>query len=488
MATPEIRTAPAALEQEALTRGLLALRAELELPGAFPAAVLAEAGRGRPLAAAGDASRLIDEDRRRDCRAIELVTLDPPGSRDLDQAFAIEPEGDGHRLFYAIADVAAHVVPGGEIDRESRLRGETLYLPDGRVPLHPPQLSEGSASLLPGEDRLAVLWTLQFDAGATLLHTLVERAIVRSRAQLDYPAAIEALARGDAHPQLERLAELGPRLAAAQRRAGAIELPEPEQELAGGDHHWSLAWAPRTELEDWNAQLSLATGRAAAALMLGARSGLLRTLPPAPADALPAIAAAAHGLGVAWPEELPLAERITSLDAGDPAHLALIDELRGLFRGAGHLVLAGNDPAHEDAVHSAVAAPYAHVTAPLRRLGDRFATECALAAQAGVAAPAWATDALPGLPDLLAASSRRAGEVRRGVLDLAEALVLEGRVGEAFTAAVVDVDGRGGADVRLLDPPVRARCEGIELVAGSTARVVLTVADPAERRVRFAAA
>ncbi|MDQ3294181.1 MAG: RNB domain-containing ribonuclease, partial [Actinomycetota bacterium] len=81
---------------------------------------------------------------RDDRRDLPLVTLDPVGSRDLDQAFALEPRGSGWTVWYAIADVGAVVVPGGPIDVEARQRGVTLYLPDGRAPLHPPTLSEGS--------------------------------------------------------------------------------------------------------------------------------------------------------------------------------------------------------------------------------------------------------------------------------------------------------------------------------------------------------
>src|SRR5579885_1766844 len=132
---------------------LAALRAELKLPSVFPPDVLAEAA-----AATWDASGRVDS------RDLELVTLDPAGSRDLDQAFLIERRGDGHRVHYAIADVAAFVRAGGLVDAEAHQRGETVYLPDGRVPLYPPSLSEGAASLLPGEDRPAVLWQLDLDA------------------------------------------------------------------------------------------------------------------------------------------------------------------------------------------------------------------------------------------------------------------------------------------------------------------------------------
>src|SRR4051794_13178006 len=124
-----------------LTQAMTALRADLKLPGDFAADVQAEA---TAAAAAQHPTSYVD------ATDLDLVTLDPAGSRDLDQAFALARRpGGGYDFAYAIADVAAYVAPGGTIDGEAHRRGETLYLPDGRVPLHPPVLSEAAASLLP---------------------------------------------------------------------------------------------------------------------------------------------------------------------------------------------------------------------------------------------------------------------------------------------------------------------------------------------------
>src|SRR3982750_748154 len=128
-----------------LTPALAALRRDLELPGDFPPEVVAEA---ESVAAGPRVDGYVD------ATDLDLVTLDPAGSRDLDQAFALARRpGGGYDFAYAIADVAAFVATGGAVDREAHARGETLYLPDGRIPLHPPVLSEGAASLLPGQDR-----------------------------------------------------------------------------------------------------------------------------------------------------------------------------------------------------------------------------------------------------------------------------------------------------------------------------------------------
>ena len=146
-----------------------ALRAELLVPAAFPPEVLTEA----------DAVTATLPDL--DLTDVPFLTIDPVGSVDLDQAMALSRRDGGYRVQYAIADVAAFVVPGGAIDREAHVRGETLYAPDKRVPLHPPVLSEGRASLLRDQVRPALVCTLDLDARGDLPRPHGRRARVPSR-------------------------------------------------------------------------------------------------------------------------------------------------------------------------------------------------------------------------------------------------------------------------------------------------------------------
>ena len=78
----------------------------------------------------------------RDETGIPFITIDPPGSMDLDQAVHIERSGEGFRVRYAIAYLPAFVAPGGAIDIEAQVRGQTIYAPDQRTPLHPAPVSE----------------------------------------------------------------------------------------------------------------------------------------------------------------------------------------------------------------------------------------------------------------------------------------------------------------------------------------------------------
>jgi exoribonuclease R len=450
-----------------------AIRTEFEVPEDFPADVLDEA---RRRAAEPPLPEL-------DATDVPLVTLDPVGSRDLDQAVHLSSRSDGFRVVYAIADVGAFVPLGSALDREARRRGQTLYSPDRRTPLHPPELSEGAASLLPGELRPAVVWTIDLDAECLPVEVQLRRARVRSRAQLDYPAVQAQADAGTLPEPLALLPRIGALLQEQATERGAIELGTPEQEVhATDDGGWTLAFRGDLPVEAWNAQISLLTGRCAADLMLAGGVGILRTLPPARPRDVDRLRLLAPALGVDWPAGASPGAVIGALDAGNPGHAAFLEEAASLLRGAAYTPFDGAPP--EQAQHSGVAAPYAHVTAPLRRLVDRFGTEVCLALCAGTDPAPELRAALPELPPLMAASDRRTREVERAVLDATEAWLLRDRVGRTFSAVVVDAeDGRG--TVVLDGMAVRGRCTGQGLTPGTRVRVRLEEADVAGRTVRF---
>src|SRR5690606_6077247 len=106
-------------------------------------------------------------------------------------------------------------------------------------------------------------------------------------------------------------------------------------------------------------------------------------------------------LGIEWPDTVPYARLVATLVSRVPEHAAFLNEATTLFRGAGYVAfgMPGPDggvvPPPENTRHAAIAADYAHVTAPLRRLVDRYATEICLAVVAGTPAPAWARSSTP---------------------------------------------------------------------------------------------
>ena len=463
---PSAPAEPAAPTEVPATAELLqrfaAVRAELEVPEEFPEAVLAEAQ-------AAASSPALPE---RDETAVPFLTIDPPGAMDLDQALHIERDGDGYRVRYAIADVPAYVTEGGAVDEEARRRGQTIYAPDKRTPLHPEVLSEGAASLLPGETRPAFVWDMRLKADGEGYDVTVGRAMVRSTDRLDYESVQKAIDDGSADERLMLLKEVGLKRIEFERRRGGASLPMPEQEVNEDDQgQVRLGFRPPLEVEDWNAQISLMTGMAAAEMMLKAKVGILRTMPEPDAQALGRFRKASKALGVEWHKGTPYGEFLRTLDRDDPKHLALIYEATTLFRGAGYTPLDGSVPEQDE--HAAVAYPYAHVTAPLRRLVDRFGLVVCEAVSAGAEVPGWVREALPTLPDIMAASDKVASGVERACADAVEAAALAGRVGEEFRAMVVDERGEDKVLVQVDDPAVLANASGrAELGTWVTVRLV----------------
>lgn len=477
----QIRLAPAdATTSETLREALLArftaIRAELGVSDEFPPEVTAEAEK-----AAGAPVGLPE----RDETAVPFFTIDPATSMDLDQAMHLERDGDGYRVRYAIADVPAFVAPGGAVDTEARRRGQTVYCPDQRVPLHPTVVSEGAASLLPGETRPAFVWDMRLDDEGEGTSSEVYRAMVRSVERFDYVAVQEQVDAGTDDERWVLLREVGEKRIRQEQLRGGASLPMPEQEVhLGDDGDFTLEFRPPRTVEEWNAQISLLTGMAAADMMLHARVGILRTMPPADQGAVARFRRQAKALGAPWPAEQGYGDFLRSLDRTNPKHLALIYDATSLFRGAGYTPFDGDVPEHVE--QAAVADAYAHVTAPLRRLVDRFGLVICEAISSGTEIPTWVREALPTLPEIMKESDRVAGAAERMCADAVEAAVLTPRVGETFSAVVVDRDDRG-LEIQLLDVPVVARAKG-EAELGATVDVRLESADVATGTVAFVVA
>lgn len=450
--------------QNALAAGLAEIRTQYKVPQGFPPDVLA---------AAESAARKVPDDHI-DRTDIPFVTLDPASSTDLDQAFFIETAGADIVLRYAIADVNFFVESGGPIDLEAWKRGTTFYLPDGRAGLYPPALSEKAASLLPDGDRPAVIFAVRVDPEGNVRLDGVERALIRSRAKLAYDKVSEAdLPKG--------FAELSRRIHAAEDRRGASRVDPPEQEvIATGNGCYKLTFAPRLASEADNAALSLACNLAVAQSLHQHHTGLFRVMAEPDAGSVKRLRHTAIAFGVSWPAEVTLEQFERTLDANDPKQAAFMLAIRRAGRGASYVP-------YEDGVtpwHAAMAATYAHATAPLRRLADRYVVAASLAVANGKPVPALVEEAFPLLPEVMAGADSRSAQIERAVIDLAEAVMLKDSVGDHFKAVVTDLDERG-ARIQLEDLPVVARVDAHRVDPGDAIRVELIEADPTRRLIRF---
>jgi exoribonuclease R len=450
----------------ALASGLAAIRQQYQVPEGFPPEVLAAAEHAAARKPGPEHEDRTDE---------PFVTLDPATSTDLDQAFHIEPSGSDLILHYAIADVAWFVDDGDPIDAEAWKRGETLYLPDGKAGLYPPALAEHAASLLPDGPRPAVVFSIRLGPDGEARLEAASRALIRSRAKLAYDSV-----RPDQLPaDFARFAE---RMNAAEAARGAARVDPPEQEVeALGNGRYALSFRPLLLSERANATLSLAANLAIARALHEAGTGLFRVMAGPTAAAMSRLRSTAAGLGMDWPESTDLKTLERTLDQRNPNHAAFMLAVRRAGGGAGYAPwIPGVTPWHE-----AISATYAHATAPLRRLADRYVIRATLAVAGGKPVDPEVEAAFQRLPAVMAKADALSGQIERAVIDLAETVMLRGREGEAFRACVTDADG-DSARVQLLDLPIIARARIAGATAGQRVSLNLTGIDIKQRRLQFA--
>lgn len=448
-----------------LADGLAAIRAQFKVPAGFPAAVEEAARTAAARAPTAHADRT----------AVPFVTLDPASSTDLDQAFAIEPAGSDWLLHYAIADVGWFVGEGDPIDAEAWARGETSYLPDGKAGLYPRVLSEAAASLLPDGPRPAMVFTSRIDPAGKAVLQGVERAVIRSRAKLAYDSV-----RSDELPA--GFAEIARRLAEADDARGAARVDPPEQEVErDASGHFTLRLRPLSWAERQNAALSLATNLAVADALFAAGTGLFRVMEGPSDQAEARLRHTAEAFGLEWPHEASLAQFERLLDPDEPRAAAFLLAVRRAGNGASYV------PYREGVIpwHAAMAATYCHMTAPLRRLADRYVIAAAHAVANGQPVPDAAAAAFQRLGPVMEKAQARSSQIERAVIDLAEAAILAGREGESFDAVITDL-GENGARFQLCELPVVARTAARRVRPGDRITVRLESADPARRMVDFA--
>ena len=473
---------------------------EFELPEHFPEDVHAEALHATDRYA----------DQRRDLLDVPFVTIDPVGSMDLDQAVNIQ-DADGAggvgaaggggadpadgaarwRVRYAIADVAAFVDPAGALMAESLQRGQTMYLPDEPTRLHPAELSEGSASLLPDQTRPAVVWDILLRADGEVAECTVYRALIRSVKRFDYTEVEADMKRGTLHPAIAQLPDVGRARQSSDLRRKAINLRLPSisverTESDDGTERYVLDIDERLEMNDFNSELSLLAGMCAGEMMVRAGVGILRTLPPAGDKEIAAFDNGARALGFDRSGR-SIGELLADIAASTPRGMALMRDAQTLLRGAGyqHFGLVGGDADAEPSIHAGIGGHYAHVTAPLRRLVDRFATEVCLAIANSQPIPEWVTANVDQVLSTMKSSGQTASAVDRACLNLTEAVVLQPWVGQNFNATVLHSDGADKAKILVEQPPILTTCVGGPDEA-STVKVTLVIAEPAARKVRFA--
>lgn len=324
---------------------------------------------------------------RRDLTALDTFTVDPVTARDFDDAVSAQPEGDGVRLWIHIADVAAHVRPGSDLDAEAERRATSVYVPGTVEPMLPKALSADACSLSPGVERLAVTAEIVLSGTGETMSASFYRSRVRSDHRLSYDQLDRYFAGDESPPELIAAPlELARRAAAALRdRRGssalAVSTAEPEFEFDANGNVTGAVAVYQTEAHGLIEQLMILTNERVAEVCERRRVPTLYRVhePPDPAR-IEAMVEKLAALDIATP---PLAQTISPSQAaaiaGEASRLVAAEaERRGHGRTAyTSLVLRSLMQAYysdRNVGHAGLASSaYCHFTSPIRRYPDLIA-------------------------------------------------------------------------------------------------------------------
>ncbi|GGH28040.1 RNAse R [Cribrihabitans marinus] len=422
------------------------------IPDQFPDAVIAEADLAKPVGLSG----------REDLREVPLVTIDPADARDHDDACYAHADDDpknpdGHVIWVAIADVAAYVTPGSDLDREARKRGNSTYFPDRVVPMLPDRLSGDLCSLHEGVPRACLAVRMQIDAEGNKVGHRFVRGLMRSAASLNY-AEVQAAMDGDPNDKTGPLVEpvLEPLFAAYEalkKARGArqpldLDLPERKIVLSDEGEVTSVAFRDRLDAHRLIEEFMILANVAAAETLIAKRAPLLFRVHEEPApEKLEALreTAQAAGLNLAKGQVLQtrhLNALLNQAAGTEEAELINISTLRSMAQAYyspenfGHFGLALRN--------------YAHFTSPIRRYADLIVH------RALISVHGWGKDGLQ--PDEIerleetanhiSDTERRSMMAERDTNDRYLAAYLSERVGNEFAGRISGI-ARFGAFVKL---------------------------------------
>ncbi len=387
---------------------------------------------------------------RSDLRSIPLITIDPRDARDHDDAVWAEPAEDGGiNIVVAIADVAAYVRPGSALDREARIRGNSVYFPDRVVPMLPERISNDLCSLREKEERPALACFMQFDKDGTKSGHRFERVIMRSHAKLAYEDAQAAI---DGQLSLDVTAPILRPLWAAyevlmkgRRKREPLELDLPERRLVLDAHGLieRVVTPDRLDAHKLIEEFMIQANVAAAEELEKRKTPLLYRVHEPPSDEK--IRALGEFLKTI---DLPMAKGLVL----KPKHFnGILAQVQGkdyqqlvnevVLRTQAQAVYSPENQGH----FGLSLRKYAHFTSPIRRYADLIVHR-ALISALGLGDDGLSGEDIANLDDtaqLISGAERRAMAAERETVDRLIAHHLSGKVGAQFKARIGGVVGAG---------------------------------------------
>jgi ribonuclease R len=440
-------------EDEPRAASLIAIHAH-GIPTGFSAAAEAEAEAAEPPALPG----------RDDLRDVPLITIDPADARDHDDAVYAEPDTDpknpgGWICWVAIADVAAYVRPGSELDRIARDKGNSVYFPDRVEPMLPERLSNGLCSLREGENRACLAVRMVFGAdGRKRSHKFV-RGLMRSAAKLAYEqaqAAIDGQPDDKTGPLLEPvLKPLWAAYACLKKGRDArspLAIESLERKIHIDEMGRIASILPRAALQAHSLieEFMIQANVCAAETLEQKRTPLIYRIHDQPSqEKVQALVDFLSTLGLPWTKgEAPRTERFNRLlaETRDGPHADIVNEV--VLRTQMQAIYSTENIGH----YGLNLARYAHFTSPIRRYADLIVH------RALVSALGFGSDGLSdrdiaqmkGTAEIITFAERRAMAAERDATDRYIAAFLADRVGAEFDGRITGVT-RFGLFVRLAE-------------------------------------
>jgi exoribonuclease-2 len=434
-------------------------------------------------------------DGARDLRGLPWSSIDNDESRDLDQIEVAEPlAGDAIRVRVGIADVDALVPKASPVDRFAATNTTSLYTGVHVFPMLPELLSTDRSSLLPGDERLAVVTEIVVRGDGTVddAATRIYVSRVANHAKLTYDEVGEWLASGsDASimEQIELQDRAAQRLRSCRHERGALELETIEaRPVTANGRIVDLAVIRKNRARELIEDLMIAVNGATARFLETRGYSSIRRVVRAP-KRWDRIVALARGFGHDLPGEpdaRALAAFLVERRRAAPERFAELSLSVVKLMGPGEYVLQrSTDP---DQGHFGLAVDdYAHSTAPNRRYADLVTQRLLKAAAAGARSP-YSDDELVSIAAHCTERENAARKVERTMRKVVAAAMLASRIGEEFDAIVTGAADKG-TFVRLLRPAAEGRVVAGErnLDVGDHVRVRLLATEPSRGFVDFAA-